>query len=118
MAVHLALIYHIHNFLGAGDKSLRAALVKNKAQTLIHPEENTATSVPKNTLRSASIPIIAPPLPYVQFPDTYGCKSCTNMWNLLYIYMQQSVTQRDGSHGEAQPVTHLDIRNPVFVLMH
>lgn len=40
MAVHLALIYHIHNFLGARDKPLRAALIKNKAQTLIHSQEN------------------------------------------------------------------------------
>lgn len=45
MAVHLALIYHIHNFLRACDKSLCAALIKNKAQTLIHPEEKKRTYV-------------------------------------------------------------------------
>lgn len=53
MAVHLALIYHIHNFLGARDKSLRAALIKNKAHTLIHSQENKQTSVPKYTQHAA-----------------------------------------------------------------
>lgn len=45
MAVHLALIYQVHNFLRACDKSLCAALIKNKAQTLIHPEEKKQTYV-------------------------------------------------------------------------
>lgn len=45
MAVHLALIYHIHNFLWACDKSFCAALIKNKAQILIHPEEKKRTYI-------------------------------------------------------------------------
>lgn len=53
MAVHLALIYHIHNFLGACDKSLRAALIKNKAQTLIHSQENKQTNISKYTQHAA-----------------------------------------------------------------
>lgn len=75
MAVHLALIYHIHNFLGARDKSLRAALIKNKAQTLIHSQENKQTSVPKYTQRATLW--LHKTLHICTFPAGYGCKSAS-----------------------------------------